>query len=333
MGLNPSKHKFEVSAMEITKDHEAFIIELPNPQEVPEAFFVAAVFQIKKQLFSKSVESVRYFTLELGKNPYDLSSNEYHFCEWAGNMATSPRHENYGRIVRADEKLFASALKEVLSTGKLKKIEVEAKKPLAETTSNSREGLSNRAEGKPSKPSIPDISDFLLLVEKRKTLIEENAEKLSKNFDIIKNTSHKTFVQFVLENDSKRTVFPNGASDAQQYLDMSLSFTLRGIGIAFILGWEYAELYKENPKAVLTAERFDSVAIRESTQNELKRVSEYAIFWMLRLDEMCFFAGYSDKSTMLGGVDIHISQAQMCILAAFQDGVATYWGEVLGKKF
>ena len=119
MGLSRSGHTFKVSRVEVVKDYEAFIIELPNPKEVPEAFFVAAVFQLKKRFFSKSVESVRYFTLELGKNPQDLSSNEYHFCEWTGNMGTSPlRHENYGQIASADEKLFISALKEVLNTGR-----------------------------------------------------------------------------------------------------------------------------------------------------------------------------------------------------------------------
>lgn len=100
-------------------------------------------------------------------------------------------------------------------------------------------------------------------------------------------------------------VFPKGLDDAKQYLDMSLSCTLRTLGIAFVLGREYAEHYKENPKAILIAERFDSVAIPISTQNELKRISEYGAYWIMRLDEMCFFARYIDKSAMLHGLDLH----------------------------
>lgn len=182
------------------------------------------------------------------------------------------------------------------------------------------------------KISIPDISDLLLLVQKHKSLVDNNSEKLYENLNTIKNISHKTFVQFVLENDDGKKVFPKGATDAEQYLEMSSTFTLRAISIAFVLGREYAEHYKENPKELLYAEKIESVAIRESTQNELKRISEYAVFWMARLDEMCFFAGYIDRATMLNGIDKHISQAQTSILNGFQDGVVTYWDEVFGTK-
>ncbi len=335
MGISPSKYTFEVSTMEITKDLEAFIIKLPPPKEVPEAFLVAAVFQVKKQLFSKSVESVRYFTLELGKNPYDLSSNEYHFCEWTGNMATSPRHENYGRIVRADEKLFISAIKEVLSTGKLKKIkEDEAKKPLTENRSIPKEVVNNQnTKGKPSKPSIPDISDLLALAQKHTSLIEKSEIKTQENHRIITEIVHTPLIQTTLEQDTQHRVFPKGLDDANQYLRMSSEFMLRSIVIALVIGREYAEHYKDSAKSIMLSEQIDSLAIHESTQSELKRLSEYGVFWIMRLDEMCNFAGFIDKATMLHALDLHMSQSQTAILNAFKDGIVDYFNEVYGTNF
>lgn len=330
LGEPSQQQVFKITSKEIIQNQEAFVIQLPTPKNVPEAFFVATVFKINKQIFSKNVEHVRYFTLELGKNPFTPSINEFHVCEWAGNMLSSPRHDNYGQLEKADENSFITAIKEVITTGKLNQSKFNDENkgfvPTAKTD------LARGSSEKPTKPRTPDVSDLLLLVQKHKNLVAGNSEKLYKNLNTLKDISHKTFIQFVLENDDDRKVFPKGTSDAEQYLEMSSTFTLRAISIAFVLGREYAEHYKENPKELLYAEKIDSVAIRESTQNELKRVSEYAVFWITKLDEMCFFAGYIDKATMLSGVDTHISQAQTSILNAFQDGVVTYWDEVFGTK-
>ncbi|NOH02506.1 MAG: hypothetical protein HND47_11395 [Chloroflexi bacterium] len=189
------------------------------------------------------------------------------------------------------------------------------------------------AENKPSRPSIPDISDLLLLAQKHKTLIAENDAKISENFNVIKDIVHKPFVQTVLEQDSNRLIFPKGSEDAKQYLEMSLSCTMQSIVIGFVLGREYAEHYKENPKAILIAERLDSLAIPTSTQNELKRISEYGAFWIMRLDEMCHFARFIDKSTMLHGMDLHLSQVQTTVFHAFKDGVVNYYDGVFGTNF
>lgn len=188
-------------------------------------------------------------------------------------------------------------------------------------------------ENKPPRPSIPDISDLLLLAQKHKTLIAENDAKISENFNVIKDIVHKPFVQTVSEQDNNRMIFPKGSEDAKQYLGMSLSCTLQSIVIAFVLGKEYAEHYKENPKAILFAERLDSLAIPTSTQNELKRISEYGAFWIMRLDEMCFFARIIDKSTILHGMDLHLSQVQTAVFHAFQDGVVNYYDGVFGTNF
>ncbi|MBI3174759.1 MAG: hypothetical protein HYZ25_13625 [Chloroflexi bacterium] len=189
--------------------------------------------------------------------------------------------------------------------------------------------MSQDFKNRPLKPSVPDISDLLLLAQKNKTLLEQNEPKILERLNILKDIVHKPFVQTVLEQDVSNRVFTKGTEDAQQYLDMSSTFTLRSICIAFILGREYANHYKENPKAIILAEKLDSIAIPTSTQDELKRISEYGVFWIMRLDEMCFFAQYIDKSTMLHGQDLHTSQMQTTILNAFKDGLASYYEEII----
>jgi hypothetical protein len=339
MGVNHPQGKIELSGMEVINDHEVFIVKLPKPTEVPQAFFTAAVFRVKKQIFSKSIESVRYFTLELGRSPLD-GFDEYYFCEWVGNVLASRRHLNYGKTSDANEKTFASAITDVLRTNKLsERISLSSRVCTAQNVPSDKKVRPNASVGtqsidnKPSKMSIPDVTDLIQLAKKYKILIEKNAEVISGNFNIIKDIVHKPWVEFVLKQDTKQQVFPNGAVDAQQYLDISLSFTLRALEIAFVLGREYAEHYKENPRAILEAERFDSISIVESTQNELKRISEYGAFWMMRLDEMCCFAGYIDRATMLTGLDTHGLQVEESVFNSFKDGIVNYYSEILGTNF
>jgi hypothetical protein len=185
----------------------------------------------------------------------------------------------------------------------------------------------------PSKPSIPDISDLLALAQKHKGLIEKSEVKIQENNRIITEIVHRPFVQTVLEQDTQHRVFPKGADDAKQYLGMSSEFMLRSIVIALVIGREYAEHYKDSAKSIMLSEQIDSLAIQESTQSELKRLSEYGVFWIMRLDEMCNFAGFIDKATMLHGLDLHVSQSQTAILNAFKDGIVDYFNEVYGTNF
>ncbi|MDQ1592517.1 MAG: hypothetical protein QOG71_3144 [Pyrinomonadaceae bacterium] len=106
-GLNLSK---EASGDEL----EAFIIRMPRPKSVPEAFFLGVVFGVKKSFLKKEVTSVRYFTLELGESPIDAST-QYHFCEWSGRVV-SPDHHNYGQLESADSSLFVEAIRQTTST-------------------------------------------------------------------------------------------------------------------------------------------------------------------------------------------------------------------------
>ena len=85
----------------IGSNHEAIIIQMPTPAVVPEAFFGAMIFELDYFTLSPKVTAVRYFTLEMGKNPYEQAI-EYHFCEWS----TSKEHVNYGRLSRCDKDLF-----------------------------------------------------------------------------------------------------------------------------------------------------------------------------------------------------------------------------------
>jgi len=185
----------------------------------------------------------------------------------------------------------------------------------------------------PSRPSIPDISDLLALAQKHKSLIEKNEVKIQENQRIITEVVHKPFVQTVLEQDTQHRIFPKGADDAKQYLGISSEMMLRSIVIALVLGREYAEHYKESAKSIMLSEQIDSLAIHESTQLELSRLSEYGVFWIMRLDEMCNFAGFIDRATVLHGLDLHLSQSKTAILNAFKDGIVDYFNEAYGTNF
>lgn len=113
MNQVPQSHLFEVSRTRIL-NYEAFIIKLPTPINIPEAFFAAVIFQVNKQFFSKTVNTVRYFTLELGVDPKNGMENTYFVCEWAGNMATKPKHFIHMMIKVPLEELFSTALKMVM---------------------------------------------------------------------------------------------------------------------------------------------------------------------------------------------------------------------------
>ena len=113
MGVKQSPQGLGLSRKALRDDTEALIIRLPRPSEVPEAFLVAAVFQVKSRFLGKEVESVRYFTLELGRNVFD-QSDEYHFCEWVGNVLSARQHINHGRTADCSEKTFVAAINEVI---------------------------------------------------------------------------------------------------------------------------------------------------------------------------------------------------------------------------
>ena len=113
MGVRQSPNELGLSKQVIGDDVEAFVIRLPKPIESPEAFFVAAVFRVKKQFLSKEIESARYFTLELGRNIFD-QSDEYHFYEWVGNVLRGQQHKNYGQTADYKEETFIAAINDVM---------------------------------------------------------------------------------------------------------------------------------------------------------------------------------------------------------------------------
>jgi hypothetical protein len=104
IGLNLFREKLD-------SNHEVFVIQMPKPEVVPEAFFGAMVFKLDYFTLSPKVTAVRYFTLEMGKNPYE-QVNEYHFCEWV----TSKEHLNFGRLSRNDKNLFLQAIFSVINS-------------------------------------------------------------------------------------------------------------------------------------------------------------------------------------------------------------------------
>lgn len=71
MGVRESSDGLMVSKRELNEQNEVYIIKLPTPAETPEAFYVGALFKVKKKLLNKEIKSARYFTLELGRNIFE----------------------------------------------------------------------------------------------------------------------------------------------------------------------------------------------------------------------------------------------------------------------
>jgi hypothetical protein len=107
MEVSYSHEGLETEKLNFGERYEAFIIKMPAPRNVPEAFFICIVFDVKKKFLSKEVSSVRYFTLEFGKSPFD-DSPEYHFCEWYGGIF--PEHKNHGHFDALDKAMFMGVL-------------------------------------------------------------------------------------------------------------------------------------------------------------------------------------------------------------------------------
>ena len=114
LGTNILPIGLRLSKRIMDKNYEAYIIQMPKPIVVPEAFWAVITFELDYQTITPKVITIRYFTLELGKNPYE-QGDEYHFCEWA----TLHEHVNYGKLSGTDENIFLEA---VYSTLHLKPI-------------------------------------------------------------------------------------------------------------------------------------------------------------------------------------------------------------------
>lgn len=94
-----------LSWMPLTRPHELFVIEMPPPRTTPDPFYLAILYKLDYSTIVPKVETVRYFTLELGRNPY-TPSEEYHFCEWQ----TLTQHVNYGQLVNQNVETFIGAV-------------------------------------------------------------------------------------------------------------------------------------------------------------------------------------------------------------------------------
>lgn len=158
---------------------EAIIIKLPQPKDIAEAFYVAAVYKFKDNSTRKEIENGRYFTLELGKNPFN-ESTEYHFCEWEGNIISAHQHKNYGRLSENSLNKFKSAICEVLGIDEISSKKEEMSNP------------SSPSKVVPARNSIDDMSEtekLQFVVDKLLPTMEEIAlEELAKNEKVMEDT-------------------------------------------------------------------------------------------------------------------------------------------------
>lgn len=188
MGIRKSPPGPELSKIILREDAEAFIITLPKPFVVPDAFFVSAVFQFKTLHINKEIEVVRYFTLELGKSPID-QSDEYHFCEWEGNVLTKRQHKNYGRLADGNVNSFILAITELLNANKA----IEQNKNSRELGIRANEEKNSRIfqnnfEQSPKPKPIEEMSKLEQWELARKLIgaMEEEAVKRAENEEAIK---------------------------------------------------------------------------------------------------------------------------------------------------
>ena len=108
--LSPGEGPELIKRVSINKGISLFIIKLPKPMLVPEAFFIGVATKSTKAFLSTKIDDIRYFTLELGLNIY-TNQPEYHFCEWVGTV--NPKHQNFGRIEKPSVHLFVSEIRKV----------------------------------------------------------------------------------------------------------------------------------------------------------------------------------------------------------------------------
>ncbi len=87
-----------------------FIINMPEPSLVPEAYLIGVAMGVTKSLLTVEVKNVRYFSLELGRD-YNSGLPEYHFCEWVG--VVNPKHKNYGQLESPAPDNFISRIKDI----------------------------------------------------------------------------------------------------------------------------------------------------------------------------------------------------------------------------
>ena len=87
-----------------------FVINMPEPSLVPEAYLIGVAMKASRSLLSVEVKNVRYFTLELGRDHYS-GLLEYHFCEWVG--VVNPKHKNHGQLESPAPTIFISKIKDI----------------------------------------------------------------------------------------------------------------------------------------------------------------------------------------------------------------------------
>jgi hypothetical protein len=183
-GLNLSLHKLD-------ENMEAVIIELPAPKEVTEAFLVSAVFKFKNMPLSREIEYVRYFTLELGENPFN-KSNEYHFCEWTGTIISSRQHENYGKLPEQSIACFKSAIIDLLG--------IDVKLPEAaipRPNMNKPEQVDNRKQF----DEMSDLEQKQFVVDKLLPKMEEIAQQRLADNENVKDKTMAYIEQAVKERN------------------------------------------------------------------------------------------------------------------------------------
>jgi hypothetical protein len=104
--------------LEMDKNNELYMITMSTPQNHAEAYFIGILYEMNHSLFKKSVEKVRYFTLE---KSWDFENNYETYV--IGEMDYGPnilnlKHINHGFIEKNDIKIFPQAIKEILINNK-----------------------------------------------------------------------------------------------------------------------------------------------------------------------------------------------------------------------
>lgn len=112
-GVQASHREPALSRHEIDASHHVDLIQMPDPENRLDAFFIGICYEFDADPESSHPRGSRYITLELGFHGVTLD-RMYYVCEWIGVL--NPKHHNYGILDRVDWTLFLGAIRELIST-------------------------------------------------------------------------------------------------------------------------------------------------------------------------------------------------------------------------
>lgn len=226
---------FDCTSTKIGRTCTLIIIQLPQPQFQPEAYYIGIAYFFKVGIFNNQVNKVRYFTLELGREVNDNREKHY-VCEWQhGKSPKKFDHKNYGSINEKNVDSFRLAIKNILFGKSTPSLWVEN---IPETT---REKEYQRDVNINSLPRFTE-NDLEILWNKWTNFeVDDVAKELCNNAVEPVASILIKYSQLCLSMG----IFPEKmANKLMEWIGSALGHLSRG---SFMIGLEYPNNYLESP--------------------------------------------------------------------------------------